>query len=44
LPIPNLPDASSDEIGWLFLVGKQLLNLDKHERLMRVDDGHPYVL
>jgi hypothetical protein len=44
LPIPNLPDASSDELGWLFLVCKQPLHLDKHERLMRVDDGHPYVL
>src|SRR5258708_39110146 len=36
LPIPNLPDASSDELGWLFLVCKQPLHLDKHERLMRV--------
>jgi hypothetical protein len=29
LPISNLPDASSDEIGWLFLVGKQPLNLEE---------------
>ncbi len=36
LPIPNLPVASSDELGWLFLVCKQPLHLDKHERLMRV--------
>jgi hypothetical protein len=36
LPIPNLPDASSDELGWMFLVCKQPLHLDKHERLMRV--------
>src|SRR5260370_26363555 len=41
LPIPNLPDASSDELGWLFLVCKQPLHWDKHERLMRVELGHP---
>src|SRR5258708_27926347 len=41
LPIPNLPDASSDELGWLFLVCKQPLHWDKHERLMRAELGHP---
>src|SRR5258706_15622542 len=41
LPIPNLPDASSDELASLFLVCKQPLHLDKHERLMRVDHSRP---
>jgi hypothetical protein len=40
LPIPNLPDASSDELGWLFFVCKQPLHFDKHERLMWVALRH----
>lgn len=36
LPIPNLSDASFDELEWLFLVGEQPLHLDKYDRLMRV--------